>query len=81
MRWIALSPQAIANLDLGTFLLVARPDGKSWSGILDGKDKFGFILRNSNSRVELHFAKNPTASYLVIPIPKWSIQFGQPRLI
>ena len=81
MRWITLSPQAIENIEMGTFLLVARPDGKSWSGILDGKSKSSFILRNANNRTELHFALNPTASYIVVAPPKWEIKFGQPRLI
>src|SRR3546814_11996777 len=72
MKWITLSPNAIKNLDYGTFMMVARPDGKSWSGTLDGSDANGFILKNGNIRTELTFARNPTASYLVIPRPKRS---------
>ena len=66
---------------MGTFLLVARPDGKSWSGILDRATKTSFALRNANHFVELHYALNPTASYIVVVPPKWEIKFGQPRLI
>src|SRR3546814_1278349 len=61
MKWITLSPNAIKNLDYGTFMMVARPDGKSWSGTLDGSDANGFILKNGNIRTELTFARNPTA--------------------
>src|SRR3546814_7634913 len=63
MKWITLSPNAIKNLDYGTFMMVARPDGKSWSGTLDGSDANGFILKNGNIRTELTFARNPTDSY------------------
>src|SRR3546814_1779247 len=80
MKWITLSPNAIKNLDYGTFMMVARPDGKSWSGTLDGSDANGFILKNGNIRTELTFARNPTASYLVIPRPKWNLEFGTQRL-
>src|SRR3546814_14417575 len=76
MKWITLSPNAIKNLDYGTFMMVARPDGKSWSGTLDGSDANGFILKNGNIRTELTFARNQTASYLVIPRPKWKLEFG-----
>src|SRR3546814_17960102 len=79
MKWITLSPNAIKNLDYGTFMMVARPDGKSWSGTLDGSDANGFILKNGNIRTELTFASNPTASYLVIPRPKWNLEFGPQR--
>src|SRR3546814_12706572 len=81
MKCITLSPNAIKNLDYGTFMMVARPDGKSWSGTLDGSDANGFILKYGNIRTELTFARNPTASSLVIPRPKWNLASGTQRLI
>src|SRR3546814_17334519 len=72
MKWVTLSPNAIKNLDYGTFMMVARPDGKSWSGTLDGSDANGVILKNGKIRTELTFARHQTASYLVIPRPKWN---------
>ncbi len=82
-KWQPFGPKAFegaTGVEFGTFLVVARPDGKSWSGILDGSDKASIIIKNSNNRTELHFVLNPTASFMVLPKPKWELGFGERRL-
>lgn len=81
-KWQPFGPKPFEgmNIEFGTFILVARPDGKSWSGILHGNTKNGIALKNANSITELHFILNPTASFMVLPKPKWELGFGQPRL-
>ena len=81
-KWQPFGPKPFegANIEFGSLLVVARPDGKSWSGILHGNDKNGIILQNANSRTELHFVLNPTASFMILPKPKWELGFGERRL-
>lgn len=82
-KWQPFGPRAFegaAGVEFGSFIIVARPDGKSWSGILGGSDKASITIANANNRTELHFAMNPTASFMVLPKPKWEIGFGERRL-
>lgn len=79
-KWQPFNKANFAKVELRSFVVVARPDGKSWSGILNGKPRDGIILSNANTATHLHFAVNPTASFMVLPIPEWKIGFGQPQL-
>lgn len=81
-KWLPFGSKAFEGMaiEFGSLLIVARPDGKSWSGILNGSSKDSIILANANNRVELHFVLNPTASYMVLPKPKWELGFGERRL-
>lgn len=81
MKWQALTPAAIKNLDKDTFVLVARPDGKSWSGIIVAKNPHEFTLRNGNILTSLSYQRNPTACFTLIPVPRWTLEFGQARLL
>lgn len=78
--WQPLNQVNLEKHELGVFIVVARPDGKSWSGILGWKDKNSFTIKNANSKVDLHYSLNPTASFQILPLPKWEIGFGDRRL-
>lgn len=80
VHWQPLTKENIAKVELGDFLVVARPDGKSWSGILNGKPRDGLIISNANTATHIHFILNPTASFVIMTKPKWELGFGQPRL-
>ena len=60
--------------------MVARPDGRSWSGILHNFDTEGFSLENSNQMTQLSYARNKTASFCILTPPKWELGFGERRL-
>lgn len=78
--WQPLNSANIGKVELNSFVVVARPDGKSWSGILIAKGSDSFALANANMRTVLHYMLNPTASFTVMSTPKWELGFGQPRL-
>lgn len=79
--WKPFIPGAIKDPEAGTFIVVARPDGKSWSGVIQTSTQRYVILRNVNKSTELHFDLNPTASFTILEPPRWEIRFGQPRLL
>lgn len=80
-KWQPFTAAKIKEVETGTLIVIARQDGKSWSGIVHTSTGRSVTLRNSNSLVELHFDLNPTASFAVLDKPVWEIKFGQPRLI
>ena len=80
LAWQPLNKVTIGKLEINSLGVIARPDGKSWSGILVDRTNNGLALRNANVRFDLHYALNPTASFQVLTLPKWELGFGQPRL-
>lgn len=78
--WQPLNWVNVQKIELGSFIVVARPDGKSWSGILRASEPAGILLANSNNRTDIHFLLNPTASFTILQPPKWELGFGHPRL-
>ena len=78
--WQPLNKANVEKIEIGAFVVIARPDGKSWSGILQTKEHDGLGLRNANIVTGLHYVMNPTASFVILTSPKWELGFGQPRL-
>lgn len=78
--WQALNEGNLSKVEMGTLLVVARPDGKSWSGILMNKPKGGLTLRNAHATFDIHLALNPTASFTILVPPEWKLGFGERRL-
>ena len=78
--WQPFNFQTVKGIEHGSFVAVARPDGKAWIGIIHNSKAEGVAIRNANQITELHYTLNPTASIAVLSVPKWNIGFGQPRL-
>lgn len=78
--WQPLNQVNLSKVEEDSFIVVARPDGKSWAGLMKEWNMSGVVIANANTRTDLHFALNPTASFQVLTKPKWELGFGQPRL-
>lgn len=80
MNWLRFSAETALLIPLGRLVIIARPDGKSWSGILTERTPQGVHLVNRNTSTYIGFGANPTASIQDLSIPKWNVRLGDPKL-